>query len=70
MKLSTLFMIIGFLTAYLCLFISQVLPILRNKNTASAQNVVSKKMGLQLLSIRTQPKNNRLSIPLTILSAL
>ena len=70
MNLSTIFMIVGFLAVYVCLFLSQILPILLNKNITSDQKVLSKRMGLQLLSIKPQPKNFKLSISLIIFSVL
>ena len=59
MKLSTVFFIIGFLAVYSGLFISQIIPIFSIKETKSNSNIINKKMGKQLVSIKYEPINSK-----------
>ena len=68
MKVSTIFLIIGFVAVYSCLFITQLLPLFLNKEYKSEKKRINKMMGNQLLSIKTKTRNIKLSITLMILS--
>jgi len=70
MKLSSIFLIIGFLTVYFCLFITQILPLLLNMENKYNQRRIFKKMGNQLLSINNQTTKANTGISLKILSFL
>lgn len=70
MKLSNIILGIGFLSVYSILFITQVLPLLSNKQSPSKQKRICKIMGNKILSIKVEYKNIKLGRSILLLSFL